>query len=199
MDPSDPATPNASAPTAERSSPDAWVPGGDRSETPDERLDRELGELLQELRVALPGVQVVFAFLLTVPFTDRFHELDTVAKDVYLAAMVLMGTTSLLLIAPTVHHRLRFRTGTKHQMITTANRFAVVGMVLMALGFGCASYVAAEAALPGTWARWLGPIFVVVAAILWLLVPFTFAPRAPTTSPTDPSAPPGGGDGRASR
>lgn len=170
---------SCSSATSGRSSSE-WVPGGNRAETPDERLDRELGELLQELRVALPGVQVVFAFLLTVPFTDRFHELDTVAKDVYLAALVLIGITSVLLMAPTVHHRLRFRTGTKHQMITTANRFAVVGMVLMALGLGSASYVAAEAALPDTWARWLGPIFVVAAAIIWLVVPFTFAPRSPT-------------------
>lgn len=168
--------------------PDAPTePGDGREETPDERLDRELAELLQELRVALPGVQVVFAFLLTVPFTDRFHRLDTLSKDVYLAAMVLIGTTSVLLMAPTVHHRLRFRTGTKHEMITTANRFAVVGMVLLALGFGCASYVAAEAALPNTWARWLGPLFVVVAAVVWLVVPFTFAPRSPAPDDTDRS------------
>ncbi|NLV54069.1 MAG: sodium:proton antiporter [Acidimicrobiales bacterium] len=169
--------------------------GVDGRESPEERLDRELNELLGELRIALPGVQVVFAFLLTVPFTGRFHDLDTIAKDAYLLALVLVGVASVLLMAPTVHHRLRFRHGTKEEMITTANRLALAAMVALALGLGSACYVAAEGAMPGTWARWIGPAFVVFAGVVWLMVPlkFTSRPAPPREGPGDAGLSGGGG------
>src|SRR5690349_10352145 len=111
------------------SDPDEHVGGTSQpGETDEERINRNLNELLGELRVAIPGVQVLFAFLLTVPFTQRFHQLPDRARDVYFAAVTFVACASILLMAPTVHHRVRFRRGTKEQMIRTANRFAVGGM-----------------------------------------------------------------------
>jgi hypothetical protein len=148
-------------------------------ETPSERLNRELDQLLGELRVALPGVQVLLAFLLTVPFTDRFHDLPASARDVYFAAVTLVAVASVLLMAPTVHHRLRFRRGTKEEMIRTANRLALAGMVCLGLGLGAVVYVAGEAAFPASWVRWVGPGIVAVAAVVWFVIPFGFRTRRP--------------------
>jgi hypothetical protein len=152
-------------------------------ETHAERLDRELDQLLGELRVALPGVQVLFAFLLTVPFSARFPELATGAQDVYFAAVTLVAAASVLLMAPTVHHRLRFRQHTKEAMIRTANRLAIAGMICLALGLGAAVYVAGEAAFPGTWLKWVGAGLVGVSLVVWFVVPFTFRSEQPSTGP----------------
>jgi Flp pilus assembly protein TadB len=103
-------------------------------ESKEDRLDRELIELLNELRVALPGVQVLFAFLLTVPFTNRFERVNDLQKDAYLVALVATAIGSVLLIAPTAYHRIRFRDRDKEAMIQTANRLAIAGTVLLALG-----------------------------------------------------------------
>lgn len=153
--------------------------GPGQKETDTERLNRELDQLLGELRIALPGVQVLFAFLLTVPFTSRFHDLSAITKDVYFGAVGLVALSSLMLMAPTMHHRIRFRRGTKGEMIHTANGLMMGGMTCLALGLGAAVYVAAEAAVPGTWLRWMGPALVVVAYLLWVVVPLRFHTRRP--------------------
>ena len=78
-------------------------------ESPEERVNRELIELLNELRVALPGVQVLFAFLLAVPFSQRFAEVTDLQKDAYMVALLCTMAGSVFLIAPAAHHRIRFR------------------------------------------------------------------------------------------
>ena len=103
-------------------------------ESQDERLDRELEELLQELRLALPGVQILFAFLLVVPFNNRFTETDELQRDVWFAALLLALGAVACFIAPTAYHRLRFRDFDKGRLVTTASRLAVVGLVCL----GCA-------------------------------------------------------------
>ena len=150
---------------------------GSPEETEAERLNRELDQLLGELRIALPGVQVLFAFLLTVPFTDRFHQLPGSARDVYFAAVTLTAVSSILLIAPTVHHRLRFRRGTKEQLLESANRLALAGTGCLGLALGAAIYVAGEAAFPGAWVRWIGPLLVAFAALIWYGIPAGFRIR----------------------
>lgn len=105
------------------------------------RRDRELGELLQELRVAITGVQVLFAFLLTVPFTDRFTRLDPAQRRVYFAAVLTAAISSLLLIAPAANHRLLFREGVKEAMLRAANRLAIAGLMTLALGIGLSLYL----------------------------------------------------------
>lgn len=105
----------------------------DRGETPKQRIDRELVELLGELRVALPGVQVLFAFLLIVPFTDRFQVLSTFERDTYFATLLCTAASSALLIAPSAYHRLRFRHPNKAQVLIDSNRLAIAGLGFLAL------------------------------------------------------------------
>jgi hypothetical protein len=96
------------------------------------RLDRELIELLNELRVALPGVQVLFAFLLAVPFTERFERLTGVQRDVFFAVFLSTAIATALLIAPSAYHRLRWRERDKEQMLRTSNRLAIAGTMFLA-------------------------------------------------------------------
>ena len=101
-------------------------------ETKKERLDRELIELLNELRVALPGVQVLFAFLLTVPFSQRFSETTALQKDVYFATFVSAAIATVFLIAPSTNHRIQFRQDDKETLLLRSNRLAIVGTVFLA-------------------------------------------------------------------
>jgi uncharacterized protein involved in cysteine biosynthesis len=105
-----------------------------RDETSHERVDRNLTELLGELRVALPGVQVLFAFLLTVPFQQRFGTASTFEKNVYFVTLCSTAIASILLIAPSAYHRIEFRLQDKEHIVDVANRFAVVGFAFLGLG-----------------------------------------------------------------
>jgi Family of unknown function (DUF6328) len=160
------------------------VSGSGRDESESERLDRNLTELLGELRVALPGVQVLFAFLLTVAFAERFDRLDDDASALYILAVTLAAVASVLLIAPTVHHRLRFRSGTKEQMIRTANALTLVGAACLGLSIGASVYVVGDAAFPDTPARWIGPAVALLAAFTWFVLPLRFL-SGQTPSPTE--------------
>lgn len=102
-------------------------------ETRKQRIDRELIELLNELRVALPGVQVIFGFLLTVPFSQRFETLTDLRRDAYFATFACTALASVFLIAPSAQHRLLFRQDDKERLIRRANVLAVVGLTLLAL------------------------------------------------------------------
>lgn len=104
-----------------------------RDETEEERLDRNLGELLQELRVALPGVQVLFAFLLAVPFQQGFEKITEFQKDVYFATLMLTALAAVMLISPTAYHRLTFRYQQKRRLVFYANRFSIAGLIFLAL------------------------------------------------------------------
>jgi hypothetical protein len=104
-----------------------------RDETESERLDRNLQEMLGELRVALPGVQVLFAFLLVVPFNQRFAEVTSFQKTVYFATLLCTAASTVCLIAPTAHHRIQFRQQDKYRILHTGNRIVVVGLLLLAI------------------------------------------------------------------
>jgi hypothetical protein len=108
-------------------------PGGQPDEDAKERVDRELIELLNELRVALPGVQVLFAFMLVVPFSQGFSGLTTFERWVYFAAFITAALGAALLIAPSSYHRLRFRKGDKEQMLHTSNRLLLSGLAMVAV------------------------------------------------------------------
>jgi hypothetical protein len=113
-------------------------------ESEKERLDRELIELLNELRVTLPGVQVLFAFLLVAPFNQRFRELGSAQRDVYFASFVCTTVAAALLIAPTAYHRIRWREGDKRHMLEVANRLAIAGTVFLALAMIGVVYVVTD-------------------------------------------------------
>jgi hypothetical protein len=102
-------------------------------ETGKERVDRELIELLGELRVALPGVQVLFAFLLTVPFAARWTTVTTFQRDVYFVTLLSTALSSALLIAPTAQHRLLFRQREKEKLLYVANWLTIAGLGFLAL------------------------------------------------------------------
>src|SRR5919204_553769 len=104
-----------------------------RSETELERYDRNLGEILSELRVALPGVQVLFAFLLVAPFNQRFGTVSNFERKLYFATLLCTLLASILLIAPTLVHRLEFRLGQKGAVVQAANRLMIAGLYTFAL------------------------------------------------------------------
>jgi phosphoglycerol transferase MdoB-like AlkP superfamily enzyme len=110
-------------------------------ESKGERLDRELVELLQELRVALPGVQVLFAFLLTVPFSQGFAKMTSLQRDLYFAILLATALASVLFIAPTAYHRLRWRDYDKERLLITSTRLSIVGLAVLALAVAGAVYL----------------------------------------------------------
>jgi hypothetical protein len=98
-----------------------------------ERLDRELLELLNELRVVMPGVQLLFGFLLTVPFQQGFEKADGFQRDVYFATLLLTAASAAFLMAPSAFHRITFREGQKPYLIKLATRQTIIGMGLLLL------------------------------------------------------------------
>jgi hypothetical protein len=99
-----------------------------RQETGAQRDDRNLSELIQELRVAGLGVQVLFGFLLSLPFTTRFSQLSTGQRDLYVASVILAAVAAVLLVGPVAYHRLVFRRGMKERLVRFANLLAILGL-----------------------------------------------------------------------
>jgi hypothetical protein len=151
----------------------AVAPVGARNdeEAPDERLNRELIELLNELRVALPGVQVLFAFLLTVPFSDRFGDLTGSQRAFYFATFVGTTIATGLFMAPTAYHRIRFREGDKERMLRTANRFAVVGIGFLALSVTMAVVLTADLLFGLATAVSIGLLTFAFLVWIWFAIP----------------------------
>ena len=106
----------------------------DPGESPKARLDRELIELLNEERVALPGAQVLFAFLLVLPFQSTFGQLTALQKDIYVGALLSSAAAIALLLAPSSYHRINFRRPMKEAMIRWANGLLIAGMGFVVLG-----------------------------------------------------------------
>ena len=138
------------------------------------RSAREVVELLQELRVVLPGVQVLFAFLLTVPFTQRFAQLTTLQQDVFFATLMCTAVATALLIAPSAHHRLLWRRGAREHRLKVGNLLTILGLVFLVpamvgvifvitdLMFGALTAAAVTAAMAGSF------------VLLWFLLPLRY-------------------------
>jgi putative flippase GtrA len=121
---------------------------GARAETEAQRDDRNLAELLQEVRIAGLGVQVLFGFLLAIPFTTRFVRLSPAQRDLYLTALLLAALSTGLLLSPVAYHRLVFRRRQKESLVRAANVLAILGLVAVGLSITASvalvlSYVAA--------------------------------------------------------
>ncbi len=142
-----------------------------REESEEERLDRNLGELLQELRVALPGVQVLFAFLLAVPFQQNFTEITEFEKDVYFATLLSTAISATLLIAPSAYHRLTFRYQQKHRLVFLANRFAIAGLCFLALAMIGAVVLITDVLFGTATTVVVGLAIVALFAVFWFLLP----------------------------
>jgi hypothetical protein len=138
-----------------------------------ERLNRELIELLNELRVALPGVQVLFAFLLVVPFQERFAQVTDLQKDVYFFCFLCTALASALLIAPSAYHRLRWRQRDKEQMLLTSNRLTIAGTVFLALGMTATVFLITDLLFASTAAAVVAAGTALTFAWLWYGLPLT--------------------------
>ena len=137
------------------------------------RLDRELIELLNELRVALPGVQVLFAFLLTVPFSQRFGSVTTPQRGVYFISVLATAAATVLFIAPTAYHRLRWRDRDKEQMLQSANRMAIAGTLFLAVSITAVVYVITSILFGTPTALAVAGGVAVLVAWLWYALPLS--------------------------
>jgi hypothetical protein len=142
-----------------------------RGETVDQVLDRNVAELLQELRVAFTGVQVLFAFLLSLAFTQRFQELDAFGLAVYTTALMTTALTTLLLIAPVSFHRLVFRRRQKAALVVVADRLLIVGLALLIPAIGCCVLLILDIALGRGPAIVGSSLTVLVGVLTWYALP----------------------------
>ena len=145
--------------------------GTGRDETELERIDRNLEELLQELRVALPGVQVLFAFLLILPFSQGFAQVTDFERDIYLTTLLATALASILLIAPSMHHRLLFRTDNKEKILFLSHRFAIAGLSVLGLAITGAVLLVSHFVFDSTTAIVATVATAVVMTIAWIVVP----------------------------
>ena len=145
--------------------------GGGR-ESHKERIDRELLELLNELRVALPGVQFLFAFLLIVPFQETIEQTTDFQRDVYFVALVAAALASVLLIAPAAQHRVLFRQAEKENLLHRSNRSAFVGLVALAVAITAAVLLVVDMLFGRTLAWWTAGGLAAALAWWWVAVPF---------------------------
>jgi hypothetical protein len=136
-----------------------------------QRLDRELMELLNELRVALPGVQVLFAFLLAIPFAKGFPTTTKFERDVFLCALASSMAATILLMAPSAYHRILFRHHDKELLIRHANRLAIAGTIALALALVLSLLLVTQYVFSDTVAGIAGGLAVGLVAALWYLLP----------------------------
>ena len=145
-------------------------------ESKGERLDRELMELLQELRVVIPGIQVLLAFLLTAPFQQRFAQLPGSLRNAFFASIACATLATAFLIAPSAHHRLRWRAGDKERLLRIGNQMALWGTVFLAAAIVLALYVVTNVLFTSELALATAIAAVIVFAGLWYILPMTGRP-----------------------
>jgi hypothetical protein len=142
-----------------------------RNETPLERCDRNLVELLQEVRVVQTGVQVLFAFLLTAPLAARFPQLTPFQRYDYFVTLLAAGAAAVLLIAPTAYHRILFRNGDKEYLVITANRFTLAGLAFVALSMVGALLLVSDLMFDGAIVVATGALAALGCVICWCVMP----------------------------
>ena len=145
--------------------------GREPGESPKERADRELHELLEEIRVALPGVELLFGFLLILPFSERFEVLDNLQCNIYIACFLVTTAASALFITPTAEHRLGFRKVDKERMVRRASRQLLIALGLLAVAISLASYLVGSVVLGNTAAGVIGGVAALWFFGLWFVLP----------------------------
>lgn len=153
--------------------------GPEAGESDKERVDRELREMLEEIRVALPGLQLLLGFLLILPFSAGFSDLDTAQHDVYLTCFVITAAASALLVAPTAAHRLGFRKVDKLALLLRTNRQIVAALVLIAVSLSLAAYLVASVVLDSGTAAVIAAGVALWFALWWFVVPKLARRRTP--------------------
>ena len=136
-----------------------------------ERTERQMAELLQELRVALPGVQILFAFLLTVPFAQGFERVTSFQKNLFFATLLCTAVSTACFIAPTATHRLRFHKRDREYVIESANTLLIAGLAFLSLAIIGAVALITDFLFDGG-ARWIWPALIaLIIAVLWFVRP----------------------------
>ncbi|WP_441247564.1 DUF6328 family protein [Kitasatospora sp. McL0602] len=148
------------------------APHPERHETPDERADRNLVELLQELRVLQTGVQIVFAFLLGVAFTPRFTQLDGTQQDIYVATLLLTIVSSAVLATPVALHRGLFHRGAKRRIVALSTKLTQTGLLFLALALNGAVLLLMDVVLGRTAAVAITAATALLFAGLWFVLPW---------------------------
>ena len=143
----------------------------EEQETEDERLDRNLEQLMTELRVAMPGVQLLFGFLLAVPFSQRFADVTPFQRDTYLVSLCAAGVASAFFVAPSAYHRLTFRRGEKRHLVFAANTWAIIGLVALAIAMNSAILVVADFLFDAWLATTVVGLMSALYFGLWFIVP----------------------------
>lgn len=157
---------------------DADYSRDDESEA--ERLDRNYNELLQELRVAQTGVQILFAFLLGIAFQTRFSTISSYQRGIYLETMVAASVAAIMLIAPVAVHRQLFRRHKKHELVVITSRLAATGLVFLALAILSAVLLVLSVVANLTVAIVIVGVLAIVLAGLWYLLPREVRRRRPS-------------------
>lgn len=148
--------------------------GDPRKETEAERLDRNYSELLQELRIAQTGIQILFAFLLSIAFQQRFTTTDHVQRGIYIAALLCTGMATAFLIAPVALHRLLFRRRRKDDVVTMTNRLAITGLMLLLLSVLFGVLLILDFVLNRPTAIVVSALLAVVFGLLWVALPLRY-------------------------
>ena len=137
----------------------------------EEKRDRQMLELLNELRVALPGVQILFAFLLTVPFAQGFERVTSTQRTLFYVTLLATAASTICLIAPSATHRLRFHQRDRAFMIESANKYLIAGLVFLGIAIVLAIALITDF-LYDDWIVWAAPLAVaVVLAGVWFVRP----------------------------
>ncbi|HEX6713690.1 MAG TPA: DUF6328 family protein [Thermoleophilaceae bacterium] len=136
-----------------------------------ERVNRELIELLNELRVALPGVQVLFAFLLAVPFANGWSKVTELQKDIFFVTLVATAMSTACFIVPTAYHRLNFRNREKERILLLSNKFAIAGIMFLAVSMIGVIVLITDVIYSETAAYVAGGLALVLFGGLWLALP----------------------------
>lgn len=144
---------------------------GRPGETDEQRADRNFGEILQELRVAATGVQVLFGFLITMPLQPRFEQLDSYERGLHVAAVIALAIATACLIAPVAWHRMLFQQRMKTEIVEVANRLVKVGLLALGVGLVAAVLLMFDLVLVTGWAIGLGVSLAVLLLMLWLVAP----------------------------
>jgi Family of unknown function (DUF6328) len=163
------------------------APSDRREESQAERDDRNLGELLQELRVAGLGVQVLFGFLLALPFTNKFADLHGLQRGLYVADLAISAVATALLLAPVAFHRLVFRRHQKERLVQWANRMAISGLVAVALAISGAVLLIVSYVNPGLAGTAAILLSLALFAILWFALPLNVLRQAERGAATEKS------------
>jgi hypothetical protein len=139
-----------------------------------ERTARELIELLNELRVILPGIQVLFAFLLTVPFSQGFPKLDTLQQDVFFATLLCTAISAALLMAPSAHHRLLFRQGEREQRLRIGNVLTIIGLIFLVPAMVGVVFVVTGLIFGMGLALIVTAVLTLLFVLLWFVLPLRY-------------------------